>query len=233
MSANEDRNNPQGTPQDGVHFDLSNIRKKDLTASELSAVTKLQDEMEKRDGKKATFEEAMAEWMQNVRQAWLHKKVKEDNEAQKREIERHKWIESQKAGHDIGEREAIQDWVNKYAPVWRKERESLQKNGWEVVHVVVGIEQGLHMRPSSTLASIAGSFKCQVYVHRDGMEVSNFSLEGKGYLNVKSLMGLLTLGAIKNDKLEFIASGAQARQCLESMAEFVSGGNKDYIIRNW
>jgi len=233
MSADDNRVNPQGTPQDGVHFDLSNIRKKDLTGAELSAVTKLHDEMEKAGGRKVTFEEAMAEWVKNVRQAWLHKKQKEDNEAQKLEIERHKWIESQKAGRDIGEREAIQDWVNKYAPVWRKERESLQKNGWEVVHVIVGIEQGLHMRPSSTLASIAGSFKCQVYVHRDGMEVSNFILEGKGYLNVKSLMGLLTLGAIKGDKLEFIASGGQAKQCLEAMAEFVSGGNREYVIHNW
>ena len=233
MNGQGDRDNPQGTPQDGVHFDLSNIRKKDLTPAELSAVTRLQEEMEKRGGRKATFEEAMAEWVQNVQQAWLHRKIREDNEAQKKEIERHKWIESQKAGRDIGEKEAIQDWVNKYAPVWRRERESLQKNGWEVIHVVVGIEQGLHMRPSSTLAGIAGSFKCQVYVHRDGMEVSNFTLEGKGYLNVKSLMGLLTLGAIRNDKLEFIASGVQARQCLEAMAEFVSGGNRDFVIRNW
>ena len=35
-------------------------------------------------------------------------------EMQKREIERHKWIESEKAGRDLGN-EAVIDWILKYA----------------------------------------------------------------------------------------------------------------------
>ena len=34
------------------------------------------------------------------------------------EIKRHLWIESEKAGHDIGFDHAAQDWLNKYAKAW-------------------------------------------------------------------------------------------------------------------
>jgi hypothetical protein len=35
-------------------------------------------------------------------------------ELQTREIEKHKWIESEKAGHDLGV-DAVIDWILKYA----------------------------------------------------------------------------------------------------------------------
>ena len=38
------------------------------------------------------------------------------------EIKRHKWIESEKAGHDLG-RAAVDDWVKKYAKTYREEWE--------------------------------------------------------------------------------------------------------------
>jgi hypothetical protein len=41
---------------------------------------------------------------------------------QKEEIERYKWIESQKAGKDLGE-EAVKEWVKKFAADYRKEYE--------------------------------------------------------------------------------------------------------------
>jgi hypothetical protein len=40
--------------------------------------------------------------------------VKKYLELQSREIERHKWIESEKAGRDLGSEAAI-DWILKYA----------------------------------------------------------------------------------------------------------------------
>lgn len=42
--------------------------------------------------------------------------VKEYLEIQGREIERHKWIESEKAGRDLGMDAAI-DWILKYADI--------------------------------------------------------------------------------------------------------------------
>lgn len=47
-------------------------------------------------------------------------------DAQREEIERYKWIESEKAGRDLGEA-AARDWVAKYAKVFREEYE--RKNG--------------------------------------------------------------------------------------------------------
>ncbi len=43
--------------------------------------------------------------------------VKKYLELQTREIERHKWIESEKAGRDLGS-EAVIDWILKYADVF-------------------------------------------------------------------------------------------------------------------
>ncbi|MCC7519470.1 MAG: hypothetical protein IT578_09825 [Verrucomicrobiae bacterium] len=42
--------------------------------------------------------------------------------AEKEEILRHKWIESEKVGHDIGFERALLDWIIKYRAGWRKQR---------------------------------------------------------------------------------------------------------------
>ncbi len=34
------------------------------------------------------------------------------------EINRHKWFESEKAGHDIGFEKAAEDWLNRFAATW-------------------------------------------------------------------------------------------------------------------
>ena len=43
-------------------------------------------------------------------------------EAEKEEIMKHKWIESQKAGRDIGFERALTDWIIKHRSKWRKSR---------------------------------------------------------------------------------------------------------------
>lgn len=40
--------------------------------------------------------------------------------AQKQEVERHKWLESEKAGRDIGYDAALIDWVMKHKSKWKK-----------------------------------------------------------------------------------------------------------------
>ena len=42
--------------------------------------------------------------------------------AERAEILRHKWIESEKAGRDIGFEKALLDWVMKYRSNWRDRR---------------------------------------------------------------------------------------------------------------
>ena len=46
--------------------------------------------------------------------------------AEREEILKHKWIESEKAGHDIGFERALTDWILKYRSGWRKWRRSLR-----------------------------------------------------------------------------------------------------------
>ncbi len=38
------------------------------------------------------------------------------------EIERHKWIESEKVGHDIGRNAAALDWMGRHYSEWKKAR---------------------------------------------------------------------------------------------------------------
>jgi hypothetical protein len=42
--------------------------------------------------------------------------------AEREEIFRHKWIESQKAGRDIGFEKALLDWMLKHRAEWRRAR---------------------------------------------------------------------------------------------------------------
>ena len=42
--------------------------------------------------------------------------------AEREEILKHKWIESEKAGFDIGFERALLDWIVKYRSNWRKAR---------------------------------------------------------------------------------------------------------------
>ncbi len=44
--------------------------------------------------------------------------------AEREEILRHKWIESEKANHDIGFERALLDWIVKHRAAWRKERQN-------------------------------------------------------------------------------------------------------------
>ena len=47
-------------------------------------------------------------------------------EAEKEEIMKHKWIESQKVGHDIGFERALTDWIVKHRSKWRRSRQPPQ-----------------------------------------------------------------------------------------------------------
>ena len=44
-------------------------------------------------------------------------------QAEREEILKHKWIESEKAGHDIGFERALTDWIMKHRSKWRRSRQ--------------------------------------------------------------------------------------------------------------
>jgi hypothetical protein len=45
-------------------------------------------------------------------------------QAEREEILKHKWIESEKVGYDIGFERALTDWIIKHRSKWRKGRQN-------------------------------------------------------------------------------------------------------------
>jgi len=72
--------------------------------------------------------------------------------------------------------------------------------------LVLTNEIGLHARPAAMLVKCAARFKCQVSV-----AVRNKSA------NAKSIMSVLTLGAVKGDELIITAEGADEEACIEAL----------------
>lgn len=48
--------------------------------------------------------------------------------AEREEILRHKWLESEKAGRDIGFERALLDWIRKHRDDWRNQRRTDSTN---------------------------------------------------------------------------------------------------------
>ncbi|HPC61238.1 MAG TPA: DUF4032 domain-containing protein [Verrucomicrobiota bacterium] len=48
-------------------------------------------------------------------------------QAEREEILKHKWIESEKAGRDIGFERALTDWIIKHRAKWRKSRQGANR----------------------------------------------------------------------------------------------------------
>ena len=46
---------------------------------------------------------------------------------EREEILRHKWIESEKAGYDIGFEKALLDWIVQHRPAWRNTRPNVSR----------------------------------------------------------------------------------------------------------
>ena len=61
---------------------------------------------------------AQSEQNQFVKNSVLYKEFL----AEREEILKHKWIESEKAGSDIGFEKALLDWIVKYRSSWRSKR---------------------------------------------------------------------------------------------------------------
>lgn len=49
-------------------------------------------------------------------------------QAEREEILKHKWIESEKAGHDIGFERALTDWIINHRAKWRRQRQAQSQN---------------------------------------------------------------------------------------------------------
>jgi len=78
------------------------------------------------------------------------------------------------------------------------------------VIVTIQNEYGLHARPASLLASLASSFKSEIKIVKDGVEV-----------NCKSIMNLLLLAAGKGTVLKVVAEGEDEQEAINAIRELI------------
>lgn len=67
---------------------------------------------------------------------------------------------------------------------------------------------GIHARPAALLVKAASRFACDVYIGKDGNEVS-----------AKSIMGLLTIEGFQGERMTIRACGADAEEAVEEIAK--------------
>ena len=192
-----------------------------LTPSELRAITEHRRRMAAERQGEVSMEEAIADFLDHYKKRWLEEKQMRDNQEQLREIEKYKWFRSEEEQHDIGLDRAATEWSAKYAAIWREERESLEKNGFLRMAVTVANPHGLHVRPCSRLAQLMACYACDVYISKANMLFYNFIMHGKPYMNVKSILGFLSLGIVCQDTIEFLAAGPEAAVALKAICDFV------------
>ncbi|HUJ28230.1 MAG TPA: HPr family phosphocarrier protein [Myxococcales bacterium] len=74
-------------------------------------------------------------------------------------------------------------------------------------------KMGLHARPAAMIVQTANKFPCDVTLEKDGTPV-----------NGKSIMGVLMLAAAQGTSVTVRASGEQAQECAEAIAEIFAKG---------
>ena len=89
-----------------------------LTRAERMEVERHKYFMSKASGYDVGFEAACLDWIENFAGAYRQDAQSRMLEMQRKEIARHTWVESEKAGRNLG-RAAALDWVLKYAAQWR------------------------------------------------------------------------------------------------------------------
>ena len=72
---------------------------------------------------------------------------------------------------------------------------------------------GFHARPAAEVVRLAASFRCDLWLEKDGVEV-----------NAKSIMGVLMLAAEKGSQLMIRAKGDDADDALTALGDLIAGG---------
>ncbi len=71
-------------------------------------------------------------------------------------------------------------------------------------------EYGIHARPATRLVNLAMSFESEVELQSMGKSV-----------NLKSIMGLMSLGIYKGEEVVIIAEGHDAEHALQALSDFI------------
>lgn len=85
-------------------------------------------------------------------------------------------------------------------------------------NLVVANKKGLHARPAAMFVQLAAKFDVQITVTKDGDKV-----------NGKSIMGLLTLGAIYNTVLTIRIEGNDAEVAMKEFEVFLAKQEEELL----
>lgn len=94
-----------------------------IEEAERRAINRHKYYMSMERGEDVGFETAAKDWFLYYAQAWHARRMQRMLQMQRDEINRYKWIESERARKDLG-RSAVEDWVHKHAAGWRVTWES-------------------------------------------------------------------------------------------------------------
>ena len=83
--------------------------------------------------------------------------------------------------------------------------------------VTVTNRVGLHARPATFFIQKANEFKSSIWVERDDRRV-----------NAKSLLGILSLGIVKDTEIDIIANGADEKEAVEALVALLQKGFDGY-----
>lgn len=78
------------------------------------------------------------------------------------------------------------------------------------IKLVIKNETGLHARPAAMVVSEAGKYKSTLTIKKGEREV-----------NIKSILGLLSLGASKGDEITVKADGEDENQAVEAIVKMI------------
>jgi len=79
--------------------------------------------------------------------------------------------------------------------------------------IVVNEPNGLHLRPAGTIAELASRFRSDIEIEKDGQPVDG-----------KSVLSIVTLAAEEGTSLVVRATGADAQEAVEQLAELFERG---------
>ena len=77
---------------------------------------------------------------------------------------------------------------------------------------VVENELGFHARAAALFVKHAGSFGCEIFVCKNGLEI-----------NAKSIMGILMLAMPRGETFSIRASGEDAAEAVDALCDLVKG----------
>ncbi|HEY9186741.1 MAG TPA: HPr family phosphocarrier protein [Bacteroidota bacterium] len=81
------------------------------------------------------------------------------------------------------------------------------------VEVTVKNRAGLHTRPAAMLVKLAGKFKCDFFIFKDGYQI-----------NGKSIIGVMTLAAEKGSTLTLMFDGEDEAEAAKEIVDLFERG---------